>query len=433
MTPPPIMSAEAPPPLLREQAAAIEKLSRLRAGALFMAMGTGKTRVALELAKSRQADYDRLVWIAPASLLRTANYRDEMARWSGGLERPLSTFTVESISQSDRRYLELVNMVEQERCFAVVDESLTIKNAEAGRTTRLLGLRDRFPFRLILNGTPLTQGLIDLYAQMQFISPKILNMTEAQFAATYLEFDIVRGQRRPWKRWSRPHNEAALIETLRPYIFDAALDLPVGLITHDVDLRLTEEEREQYTAVKRAFLQGRDLQDPTAAVSFLAAAQTFQAAYTDCAAKRAWAASLLQQLSADGEAVLVFVKFLAEIDTLLALAPEAVVYTGGRKDDIRRFTSGAAPVMLATYGTGSMGLNLQHCRNVVFFSQTFDYAHKEHGMHRVYRTGQHRGVRVWNAWVDTGLETLIRTSLGKKQRTLAHVSRLITPAEAMQL
>lgn len=77
---------------------AIHKLKNLRAGALFMSMGTGKTKVALDLAISRQDDYDVLLWIAPASLLRSSTYQDEFGKWNAGLTRPMYQFTVVSRS-----------------------------------------------------------------------------------------------------------------------------------------------------------------------------------------------------------------------------------------------------------------------------------------------------------------------------------------------
>lgn len=83
-------------------------------------------------------------------------------------------------------------MVDRFRTFCVVDESITIKNTEAGRTQRLLELAHRFKYRLILSGTPLTQGLIDLYSQIKFMNPAILNMTESQFANNFCTFHMIR-------------------------------------------------------------------------------------------------------------------------------------------------------------------------------------------------------------------------------------------------
>ena len=51
------------------QRAAIEKLSQLKVGALFMDMGTGKTRTALELIWLRRKRIVKCVWCCPVSLM----------------------------------------------------------------------------------------------------------------------------------------------------------------------------------------------------------------------------------------------------------------------------------------------------------------------------------------------------------------------------
>ena len=47
------------------QQEAIEKLSKLKVGALFMEMGTGKTKVALDLINSKKNKVDYVLWICP--------------------------------------------------------------------------------------------------------------------------------------------------------------------------------------------------------------------------------------------------------------------------------------------------------------------------------------------------------------------------------
>ena len=211
----------------QDQQKAFDKLSTLKAGALFMKMGTGKTKVAIELISSKQHLIDCIIWIAPASLIREHSYLQEIKKWSGGLNKPISFFSIEAISSSDQIFLEIVKIARNNKNFCVIDESLTIKNTEAKRTKRLLTYYQMFDFRLILNGTPLTKGLIDLYSQIQFISPKILNMTESQFAHNFLQFK--KDGWRPWQRWSLPANEQALIEIIRPYIFDCDLEIDIKI------------------------------------------------------------------------------------------------------------------------------------------------------------------------------------------------------------
>lgn len=406
-----------------EQAAAFDKLSRLKCGALFMAMGTGKTKVALDLVKSKQAVIDCVIWIAPASLLREENYHAEINKWTDGLTKPIRFFSVEGISASDVKYLEMLSVARSNRCFCVVDESITIKNTEAGRTKRLLDNYALFDFRLILNGTPLTKGLIDLYAQIQFLSPKILNMTEAQFANKFLCYK--KDGWKPWKRWSRPENEEALIEIIRPYIFDADLDIPVALEEKDFDFDLTAAESEAYGNMKAEFLSGKY------EVGFLEAAQKFQNFYTNCTAKREALQSLITEIRQRGEKVIIYVKFLKEASALSDML-DCVVLTGGRKDDLSAFKADK-DILLCTYGVGSLGLNLQHANNVIYYSQTFDYKDKEQSKHRVYRTGQTRDVNIINFWVNVGLDNLIRKSLSKKQGVLQNVEKIISKEKALTL
>jgi len=78
--------------LTQEQTSAIKKLSKLRAGALFMEMGTGKTRTMIELTKLR-ADYDVIAWIAPAALIKDAGYVAEINKWQP--TKPIVFYTEE--------------------------------------------------------------------------------------------------------------------------------------------------------------------------------------------------------------------------------------------------------------------------------------------------------------------------------------------------
>lgn len=53
---------------MTDQEKAFEKLSKLKVGALFMEMGTGKTKVALDLIASKKEKIDYILWICPFSI-----------------------------------------------------------------------------------------------------------------------------------------------------------------------------------------------------------------------------------------------------------------------------------------------------------------------------------------------------------------------------
>ena len=401
------------------QKQAVEKLSKLRAGALFMQMGTGKTKVAFDLIKAQQDNFDVVIWIAPASLIKNDGYQAEIKKWSVGLNKPISFFSIEGVSASDYKYLDMRALASSKRSFCVVDESITIKNTDAGRTQRLLDMWNLFSFRLILNGTPLTQGLIDLYSQIQFLHPKILNMTEAQFANNFLTYK--KDGYKPWKRWSKPENEEALIETIRPYIFDAELDIPVKMNEYNQNFCLSDDEAERYIEQKNDFLTGKHQ------VEFLTVAQKFQHIYSCCGEKLAYLKKIVPKLGK----VIIYVKFIDEVERLRSLF-DCVVFTGKEKEDLARFEN-EVDVLICTYGVGSMGMNWQFANNIIYFTQTFDYKDKIQSMHRIYRIGQKKDCNVYNFWVNTGLDNMIRKSLEKKENVLNNVEKIISKEEALKL
>jgi SNF2 family DNA or RNA helicase len=398
------------------QSVAIEKLSRLKAGALFMHMGTGKTRVACELIKSKTGYFNEVAWLAPASLIRESSYHDEIKMRLGDLYGTVQFFTIEGVSQSDRKFLQLKGLAESSKVFCVIDESLAIKNLASSRTKRLLKMGNAFSFRLLLNGTPVSRSLLDLYTQIEFLSPKILNMTEAQFAYNFLSFK--REGHRPWARWSRPENEQALIEMIRPYIFDTALDIDASLTTQHVDFDLSDCESGVYKDLKNELLEKSSF---NGSLDFLQIAQKLQSQYTLCGEKYEW----LQELMANPKKTIIFVKFIKELDEVKEVIPDVLEYSGRQKDDLSLFTKGNCPVLVMTYGTGGKGLNLQAAERIVFLGQTFDFAQKEHALHRCYRVGQTKDVEAIHCWVNTGLEKLIRYSLTRKSDLSVSIKHFI--------
>ncbi len=392
------------------QKQAVEKLSKLKAGILFMSMGTGKTKVAMDLAISRQDSYDCIIWIAPASLINSISYIEEIKKWGAELLKPIDYFTIEGSGSSNRKYLDLVNLARNKASFCIVDESITIKNSIAKRTKRLLENWHLFKFRLILNGTPITNTLLDLYSQIQFIHPKILAMTETQFANSFLIYK--KEGYRAYAKSNRACNEQALIEIIKPYVFDSSLEIDCELKTQDITCGLNSQELIKYTELKQKVFDKIFDKDEA---DFFSISQQFQHFYTEnCIDKKQKFDELITSLK--DQQVIVYVKFVSELEYIIEKY-KAVEYSGKNKAGIELFKNGAK-ILVCTYGTGSLGHNLQFCNNIIYFSQTFDYKHKEQSLHRIYRIGQTKTCNIYNFFVKTGLEDLIKSSLSKKNNLL---------------
>ena len=396
---------------MNSQELAFEKLSRLKVGALFMEMGTGKTKVALDLIASKASRVDYILWICPCSL--KSEIEAERMKWHP--ELTLDIVGCESIGSSGRIYLQTLSKTKDRRCFVVVDESLKIKNREAKRTERIIRIGESAEYKLILNGTPISQNYCDLWSQMQFLSPKILKMSYNQFFNTYCEY-YTRGKMAGKIR--RFVNVPHLIDKISPYVFEAKLDIET---TKKKETRIYHTnflEYEEYKGEIFSEYYNEEKDD----LNFYAFSTLLQKFYTQNSDREKVISKLIEEIN---DKVVIFVKFLSSI-------PEGANKITGeesqkeRAEMIERFRRGEFNALYITYGCGAFGLNLQFCKNMIFAEHTWDYAVREQAEARIYRLGQGSEVKYYDLICGgIGLEDLISTCVRRKSRMLDTVKQEI--------
>lgn len=388
---------------LKNQQLAFDKLSRLKVGALFSEMGTGKTKVALDLINSKSNKIDYILWICPFSIKN--EIIKERDKWYPSMK--IDVVGCETIGSSDRTYLEILKKVTTSKTFIVVDESLKIKNINAKRTRRIIEFGEYAQYKLILNGTPITKNVIDLYTQMKFLSPKILKMSFNQFKNTYCEY-YIRGKLKGMVK--KQHNIEHLISLIEPYIFDCDLDIEAKKMYYNY---FYDVDTFQYSKLKNELLEG------IANIDFFVLTTKLQQFYTTY--KEEMLKELLGQIN---DQVIIFVKYL---DSIPAGANKIVgdMNTKERKQVIDKFERGDFKELYITYGCGSYGLNLQFCRNIIFAEHCFDYSQRIQAEARIYRIGQNYDVNYYNLWCNVGLEKMIQSSLNKKSNLLNEIKKEI--------
>src|SRR5699024_5169572 len=128
----------------------------------------------------------------------------------------------------------------------IVDESLKIKNWEAKRTKRILEFGKHSEYKLILNGTPISRNLLDIWAQMEFLSPLILHMDVAEYKNTYCEYTIIEKKINGYKTRrefiSGFHNIEHLYSKIAPYVYECDLMLDVKKMYENLYFNLTYAE-----------------------------------------------------------------------------------------------------------------------------------------------------------------------------------------------
>lgn len=382
--------------LLSSQQSAISKLQQYKIGALFMEPGTGKTRAAYELQRSVNPDY--VLYLAPYQAINQPNYAEtvpaEVER-CGGFQMPHDFVGFESLSASDRIYLDLLKKLSRaSRPFIIADESLKIKNWEAKRTRRVIHLGTYAQHKLVLNGTPLSRNLLDLWSQMEFLSPKILRMGMAEFKNTFCEYTVMRKRvgrssiRREWI--NRYHNLDYLYQLIGPFVFEAQLDINPRIQHIDIPFNLSEKEKDTHEYLKEKYLDNDRMELRNNNI-FLEITQKLQHNYS---------------LSAE--------KFSA-LDFILRKNNPAKVLVVAKYIDTQEALRRHYPKLrVLSWQKNSMALNLQAYNCIVKWDKHWDYALHKQLHHRVYRTGQLDDCLIYGLTGDVGLENMMNENEAKK-------------------
>lgn len=443
--------------LYRHQEAAVTHVMPTRVAGLFMDMGTGKTRSAIELVARRRARIDRILWFCPVTLKDTI--RQEILKHTDARPADICVFDdhthmrnippadwyvigIESLSSSDRVVLTANELI-SDQTYVIVDESSYIKGPHARRTERLTVMSERSRYRLALTGTPLSQGVVDLYAQMRFLSPQILGFKSFySFAANHLEYSA---------RFPGMITRALRVEQLAakiaPYVYqvtkDECLDLPPKLS----EVRyygLTREQRAAYEYAKDLLLLGLadDEIDNYVIFRLFGALQQIISGFWHYRPRERGAEwrlmryphlrldmldSVIAGIPADAK-IIIWCKYLLSLAEIVNRLSEvhgtAVVaqFHGDlseqeRNAELVRFRTGAR-FFVATQATGGHGLTLNEAHYVIFYENGFKYSERAQAEDRCHRIGQMAPVTYVDLVATGTIDERIQRALSDKADVL---------------
>ncbi len=388
--------------LTNQQYQAFQKFKELRVGALFMEQGTGKTRVALDLV--RETDSDLVIFFCPCSTKN--NLQAEIDKWS--IDREYYIFGYETIASSDTTYLKVLDMVQNRKVFIVADESIFIKNESSKRYKRLMNIAKHSHYRLILNGTPITKDEWDIYNQMSFLSPKIIDMGRDQFLDTFfkkIKFKK-RGQSvREFYKLSEV-NIDYLHRLIEPYIFECSFQFDKKVTSTNIEIIASEETREKYETQKERLLNSLAIGE--------SCIEQFQNLAVACFDDENRHKEIARHLKGQ---IIVFCTLLSEVNDI-SKEIDCYVITGAqnlkeRAEIINKFKVDDKPLLM-TIGTGAYGLNLQFCNKIAFASISFDYGKIDQAKSRIRRLGQERDIEYTYFTSDLGIYNMIQENNQRK-------------------
>ena len=387
---------------MNNQHLAFEQFKKLKVGALFMQMGTGKTKVAIELVDFNKCDL--LVYIAPFSTLN--NIENEFKKWN--LKTNYILIGYETISSSDTKYLKLLKELENKKVFVVADESIFIKNEETKRFKRLLSIRSMCEYALILNGTPITKNEWDLYNQMYFLSPLIINMNREQFLNTFFKKITYKksGQKENTFYKFSEINAEYLQRLIAPYTFKCDLEFDNREKEEYIYVDY-ENDDTYYWAKEQRLKEYMQLRKSETIINLLSDLTYISATYNE---KNDEMINYIKN-----KQIIVYCTFLDEIKYIRDKI-DCYAITGStkyRREVINKFKNDNKPLLM-TYGVGAYSLNLQFCNEIVYSSINFDYAKLEQSKYRIKRIGQDRDIKYTYFLTDLGINKLILENLKRK-------------------
>ncbi len=420
--------------LYEHQQKAFDKLSKIKVGALYMEMGTGKTRVALELIKLRLdgSKVNHVLWLCPCSA--KASLKRERKKHAAG---DLSMFTIcgiETLSSSIRANVILRKLVKEKQVYLIVDESNLIKNHKAKRTENIVALSSSCDYKLILNGTPITRNEKDLFSQWLVLDWRILGYRSFwSFAANHLEYDETG-------RIRRSLNTNYLTSKIAPYTYqvtkDECLDLPLksyGTIYCD----MTQEQWYHYQDVADSLLFEVDEMDPHTIYRLFTGLQNVISGlyvsvgerlntrpFFDNPADNPRIQRLMDILD-NTKKTIIFCKYTHEIKAIKELINKeygpgaAVEFYGGlaqrkRQENLKKFEK-ESNFLVANKTCAGYSLNLQFCSYVIYYSNDWDYATRSQSEDRVHRMGQTKNVHYIDICCDNSLDVKILKCLNRKE------------------
>jgi len=325
------------------------------------------------------------------------------------------------------------------RALIGIDESTTIKNPTAKRTKNILKIGNLAKYRRILTGSPVTKSPLDLYSQCKFLDPFHLNQQSYYSFRTRYANMIERnfGGRRVQLVGSY-RNLGELTTLLDKFSYrvlkEECLDLPEKVFTKRY-VQLTAEQKKVYAQLKRDALA---LLDDKMMSTMNVITQMMRLHQVTCGHFKADDDSvtlldnnrvdtLLDLLEETDGKVIIWANYRQDIKNIVDTLKKrhgddsTVEYHGGvdptlRQENIALFQEKNSPTryFVGNTQTGGYGITLTAANTVVYYSNNYDLEKRLQSEDRAHRIGQTGSVTYVDLIAEETIDEKIVKALRKK-------------------
>jgi len=467
------------------QLQALNETYGLDASALYMEMGTGKSKVIIDLACAYFFEGRinavlvfcpvaiRSNWVGEWKVHAPAEYETmicdpgtkkkerEIEEFITSKTQKLKVLIVglESISQRDAKtnkptgksYRLAEKFVLCHNVFAPIDEAHLIKGHDSNRSRNAKSLGLQAMMRQIATGTPIAQGIMDLYMQFEYLSTDIIGIGD--FYSFRNRYAVMGGFEN--KQIIGYDNVQELMDLIKPWVFqctkeEALPDLPDKMYVVR-KIKLSKDQRTMYNKVKKdRIAELPDLNPDGSNVELVAeniltmntALQQIVSGFVTYSKDGEKERQVTEIVKWKGnpkirelvdvldehrvKPAIIWAKYRREIaDIVEALESKfgsgcAVEYHGGvtkegRDDNEARFKSGKALYMVANQATGGVGVTWNVANLTVYMSNTFKYIDRKQSEDRNHRIGQGDKVLYVDIIAEDTVDEVVVDSIANKQ------------------
>ena len=436
--------------------------------ALFMEMGTGKTKTTIDniaylFLKKR---IDSALIVAPKSVYTVwkneieTHLPNEIERqiyaWKVDKPKllqpfivkkgPLKFFLINVEALSTKKGLDICNkyLVNQPNNIMVIDESTTIKNPKAKRTKNILALRWRARMRRILTGSPVTKSPLDLYTQCAFLDPALLGFKSYYaFRNRYCTFDevyIARGEAImvPDGYTNLDELEQKLKQFSIRLTKDECLDIP-DKIYQKREIMITGDQKRVYDRLRMEALAKFENETISVHNQLTELLRLHQVANGYCKSddgeilqfNNEKLKALLEILEETDQKVIVWATYVHNINEIIAslndkYGSESVVSIFGETTQsdrmlaVDRFQNDAkCRFFVGNPTTGGYGLTLTAAKYVIYYSNNYNLEVRKQSEDRAHRIGQTKNVVYIDIMAKDTIDEKIVQALKRKNQLSA--------------
>lgn len=323
----------------------------------------------------------------------------------------------------------------------VCDESHRIK-APGGKASLFCSqLGDHVPYRMCLTGTPLPHSPMDAYAQYRFLDKGIYGTSFTLFRS---RFAVMGGYQ--LKQVVSYQNQDDFHEKFYSIAYrvksEDVLSLPDAV---DVvrPVHIGKYARSLYTTLKKEFVVEVGAGRITAgnALTRLLRLQQLASGWARedtnvetgepgpllqvDQAKQDVLADLLEDCH-DDEPCVVFCRFHHDLDavhTVAAALGRSSLELSGRRHNLKAWQSGEAPILAVQIQSGGVGIDLTRARYCVFFSLGFSLGEYLQARKRIHRPGQQRACTYFHLIATQTVDQEIYRALQKREDVVESILR----------